>query len=559
MTTTTGKALVSLALLVCVCVPAQLLPPGIGVPPVRQRVPEAQPAPGHERERETIARCLRDLSSDDVKARRRAILVIGKYPVPQAQAAVIAALKDADEMVRRSALVSISEQQVILPPAHLPVVRMLRDSDVHIRRIASSMLPDVLRFSRMLSPQRRPLRPVRPGKTAAPLPTLTPGGREIQMLLNISLAEEDSAIRKNILSLAGSGRVALDGVRVIACLSDKDRDVRILALQACRRLVGLRPGALLEALGTLVADPDPLVRREVARLLSSCGPDAEGILRKMVADPDSNVRMEAVRQLCLRRSAGVLPLLANVLSDRALSADERAEQVQFLLLYGEEAQPLLHQLARKAALPIRLRAIGMLGRSSREKVGIPFLLELVAEEQSAIRQVALQILIRRARELDEAGLRTIFESEFVDVRRYAVRLASVFRQAVMEEILLDLCLDDDVKVRCTALAQLAQRRISGWETVLTQSLKDPDPSLRMAAADAFFLVKTPESLKAVEAAAAACEDGQLKSHLAKVALHLRGAMRSTGRGRPRPRVGAPTPRRVPVSPRPSAPPVRRTP
>ena len=47
------------------------------------RAQEAKPAEApRETEAQTIAKCLRDLKSDDVDARRRAAMVIGKYRTP---------------------------------------------------------------------------------------------------------------------------------------------------------------------------------------------------------------------------------------------------------------------------------------------------------------------------------------------------------------------------------------------------------------------------------------------------------------------------------------------
>ncbi|MBO7620227.1 MAG: HEAT repeat domain-containing protein, partial [Victivallales bacterium] len=101
------------------------------------RAQEAQPAEtARETEEQTIAKCLRDLKSDDVDARRRAAMVIGKYRTLATEMAVIQCLRDPDRQVRQSALVSLTEERFLPAAARMDVFRLLLDSDVHIRRLA---------------------------------------------------------------------------------------------------------------------------------------------------------------------------------------------------------------------------------------------------------------------------------------------------------------------------------------------------------------------------------------------------------------------------------------
>ena len=107
------------------------------------RAQEAKPVEiPRETEAQTIAKCLRDLKSDDVEARRRAAMVIGKYRTPAAEAAIIQCLRDPDRQVRQSALVSLTEERFLPATARMDVFRLLLDPDVHIRRLASAIIPE---------------------------------------------------------------------------------------------------------------------------------------------------------------------------------------------------------------------------------------------------------------------------------------------------------------------------------------------------------------------------------------------------------------------------------
>ena len=65
-----------------------------GAQPMVEPLAPAAPAAGHETEEQTVARCLAEMASPDVLARRRAILVLGKYENPQAERALLHALRD---------------------------------------------------------------------------------------------------------------------------------------------------------------------------------------------------------------------------------------------------------------------------------------------------------------------------------------------------------------------------------------------------------------------------------------------------------------------------------
>ena len=101
-----------------------------------------------ESESETIEKCLQDLKSDSIPVRKRAVLILGKYSNPIASKAIIRSLEDYDATIRRSALVSITEKP-ITPDAVEPVLKMIGDGDVHIRRIASSFIPEIMRGYRI--------------------------------------------------------------------------------------------------------------------------------------------------------------------------------------------------------------------------------------------------------------------------------------------------------------------------------------------------------------------------------------------------------------------------
>jgi HEAT repeat protein len=379
------------------------------------------PAPGHETELQTIAKCLQDMASADVKLRRRAVLILGKYRAAAAQAAVVKALADPDATVRQSALVSISEQAVIPPEARDAVLKLLGDPDVHIRRIASSMLDEVIATPLAVAAAFARNR-------NGPPVALPPGAATKQQVdaigaaLNEALDDEDAVVRKNVLAVARMLPEGLDPDRLARCFRDPDKDVRILALQAFRRLPGGET-ARAGALQPLVTDPDPLVRRETARTLGRFGAAATPYLRTLAEDPAADVRLEAVRQLAQQQDAEGYDRLLDTVLDRTQPADERASLMPMFLAYRDRAEAALKQVLEQGDGAVQAGALKVLASVPGEGTPVSMFLPYLSDDSRELRQAAVYAVSRRRMELQPRMVRSFLDSRYDDVRELAVALA----------------------------------------------------------------------------------------------------------------------------------------
>ncbi len=311
--------------------------------------PGPGPAAGHETEAETIRRCLADARSEDVRLRRRAVLILGKYRAAAAVDAVVTCLRDPDDEVRRSAAVAVSEWDVIPRSAQADLLRLVGDENVHVRRVASSMLPEMLGgrlglgeglvlAERVLTFPGSP-RSVAPGVAQPSLPAggmplpaefpaaMVPVGialppAELAALLNRSLGDEDATVRRNVLTAARYLPGALSRGALEPLLRDPDREIRILAIQAFGQLRG-EEAARGEALAALVAETDSTARREVARSLGRLGASGFPGLERLALDVDPGVRLQAVQELVQLQHPRGLEQLERCVQDDAIPADER--------------------------------------------------------------------------------------------------------------------------------------------------------------------------------------------------------------------------------------------
>jgi HEAT repeat protein len=465
----------------------------------------AQPE-GHETEAETMTRCLAELASPDVQARRRAILVIGKYENPAADAALLRSLRDADAMVRRSALVSFSERRGMPQNAGPDILALLADPDVHIRRIASSMLPEVLLGTRLLA---RPPQEIVPG--GRPAVVADPQVALVMEQLNRALDDPDPIVVKNVLAAAGAAPGELDPDKVRNCLANPDREVRVMALQSLRELPVRKEQELADRLAPLAKDQDDIVRRELAATLARCGAAGLPALRLLAEDPVPAVRLEASRQLVLMQDESAPAILARLLTDPAVDPDARAQLVNQLVILELPLGDLLRQLAAEGPTVVRAAAVRALGNPRLPGQPPPpsFFLALLDDPQVDIRQAAARSLLTRAATLTPADVQRLLRSKFPDVRQAALSRVRLLPPNQAREFLIDACLDEDLDVRCGALMQLALGNLPGWEDILVQSLHDPEPRVRETAFNGLALRRSPTTLPLLQEFLKTCRDPEL--------------------------------------------------
>lgn len=437
--------------------------------------------PGHDTEEETIAKCLDDLKNQDVARRRRAAMLIGKYDTPEAEEAVIRCLMDTDAQVRQSALVSLSEQNYLPNEARMHVFRLLEDENVHIRRLASSMLPDALGIasSRFTA--------FNPNVQIHAKGELTENENE-QMLaaMNKALYDSDPSVRRNVLAAARYLPVPLSQKGLEQFLRDEDKEVRSLALLAYMRTIG-HEAERAAAITHLVDDPVSEVRKILVTAAASLGEQGAPILRKLFADPDSNVRFEALNKYTLQFQPDSYSVLKAAIQDETLPMAQRAKLCGNLRYFRQQAAEFAKSLLDSPHTAIRAAALPLFSSNAFGELPIDYFLSLVDEENEEIRTQALRVLQTRLRTPPppKATIEKLFASRHANVRLLAVNLMNLPAvQKSCVNLIQDAVLDDDAAIRKAALRLLAIARPQGWEELIAATLEDEDVEMREAAANA---------------------------------------------------------------------------
>lgn len=456
--------------------------------------------------RETVEKAIEQFESENPEVRRSAVMLLGKYPVAPAREVVGQALEDPDAGVRQAALVSVLEEQGQINPAFTTrLVRLLADPDVSIRRIASSSLPMIL--------------------NSFPF-TLQPGAIQMQRdlpedatrILREAFRDEDTSVRRNMVTSYPLLRVELPQDTVVALLHDSDTEVAINTLRWGLPL--LTPAALAKEIPDLLQQEDPIFRLELARALQSRpSPDALEALEILQSDPDAAVALEAMLALFYhRQTVGLYERIVKIFRESRGAGDTGQRVVFAAQMLGERGEPFLREWLKDSDPALRQHAAQVYLTRFAQQADMDFLLSLLDDSVQGVRQQAVRALMQANARLTGEHVRQTLSNRHADVRRSAAGLARFLPSTQAEEILLDLLLDDTRDVQIAALQQIGQLQINGWEEIMSISLRVEDPITSRTALDWLMRHPTPRTLDLIRA----YRDENPRSPLRQqIELHLR--------------------------------------
>ena len=464
------------------------------------RAQEAKPVEApRETEAQTIAKCLRDLKSDDVDARRRAAMVIGKYRTPATEAAIIQCLRDPDRQVRQSALVSLTEERFLPAAARMDVFRLLLDPDVHIRRLASAMIPEASGVTIRGPVQIR-------GNTI-----IQAGGHrsdsddaEALLILNQALDDEDFSVRRNVLSAARYFPEPLEPERLVKFFKDESKEVRVLALILYSR-TSLPEEQSIKVVAPLADDPEAAVRMEVARLAGRYM-KGDDILAKLLEDKDVGVRVEAVRAYANHINPKAFEPLKKTILDENIPADHRRLLLVPLCNFGEQGVPVFESLLKGKNATLAADAINMLAGGRQQKLPPAFFVPYLDASHEEIRKGAMRALNIQSRELTASDIQLIMKSKSHEGKMLGLRMSSRLQRDERIQLMQDACLDDDVEVRVFALREIGLLKPEGWDEMLLASLEDPEEQIQQIAAEGLSRFPTEKIQNALREYLPNCQD-----------------------------------------------------
>ncbi|MBR6471527.1 MAG: hypothetical protein IKS83_07000 [Victivallales bacterium] len=420
----------------------------------------------------TLEQCRRELQPDSpLELRRRASLVVGKYLVPEASVLLGQCLKDEDAVVRRNALVSVGEEPFHLFRNQTGVLECLQDSDVNIRRLASSLMTQVLASSA----GSRGSRPRLHGRLAE--------------LLNDALADEDAAVRRNVLVAVQDYGDFLQGKVVAALLKDSSAEVAVLAIRPYL-MSDATPEAMLQTLLPLANHPDDAVRMALAAALAARpNSQLEKLYLALSADDVAEVRGYALTMLLAvnPNDHKTLMLAGQLLLDEQAPLESRRRILRGVRFLPEAEFWALMEPLLAVNQPTALREDAW--RAIDTAVGVPEHLpmdrlahEVIVEPDAVVRRIQLSLLRRHWGTVKLEALTALQTSSYEDVRRAVFSLDAALPNEQRGELTLNGLLDESEAVRLEAIRRLCTLRPADWKQLLCDSLEDPSNVIAAAAA-----------------------------------------------------------------------------
>lgn len=423
-----------------------------------------------ETEEETIAKCIQDLASDDVKMRRRAVLILCKYNKSSVYRALIPHLSDPDSKVRQSIVVGFIESRLTMREAAVPLVRRLKDSDVHTRRMVSSTLLPRLIFYFSYDKNFQP--------------------SDKQILLD-ALKDKDATVRKNMLSTYYSLKRVVGQDAFYHLLGDESSEIRLMALM--KMSGSLTFDSIKPYLTELIKDKSVKIRSQVLKSLGSFGREGLGFLRVMAEDQEPSI---AARAMAYTRNPQYLERLQKIILDDSSPSDLVVDITMTILSWNDESKSFVTKLLTHSDETRRYGALSAMTRMSM-KIPIVDLLKLVKDDSSRIRQIVFRHLERIQLNADQVSSLSL--SEYTDVRQFALTYIVTYYRSdkAMLESLYDLMLDEELKIRSLAITAVWECKAEDRFDILSQSLSDSDAEIRNLAARILLNSNEPQAQKII--------------------------------------------------------------
>ncbi|MBH53389.1 MAG: hypothetical protein CMI18_03465 [Opitutaceae bacterium] len=432
---------------------------------------------------ETITKALQDLGSGNVDTRVGSIMLLGKYKDSLALNGVIRGLSDNHVRVRRAALVSLIEIQAAMPPhAVEKILLLLNDEDAEIRRMVSSSLAMLVNIWNTYS-RGSQLIPIRP---SLPLQVR-------QRVINAFL-DDDVVVRRNMLSYYFFLRVQLPEPILISLLEDEDDMVRLEALRLAIRIT--RFTTIMKQADRFSEDSLQSIRLLFTNMLGNqLTSEAIEWLERLQEDSDPEVVNEASLSLFrIAPTLRVARRLTDQVLVRKFNEEQGITFIQSLSILGESAQPLVERLMESDNPAYRLEALRIflsyadLKRDQRQ-------IETLANDKSdRVRMHVMNFLRAQRDKVPPQLIEGLSYARDEKVRETALALTRYFSDDGAQPLLLDFLIDEQSRLRMLALDELVRRAYSDVREILHLSLDDSDWLIQRRAVSHLIGLHDPEEL-----------------------------------------------------------------
>ena len=478
---------------------------------------------------QTIERAGKDLQNPEVGTRVGAAKLLGKYSGTQPMILLVGALDDSSPLVRRSAMVSLSEHfapRFPYSPSQLPrsimekIFSKLGDADVEVRREVSTLIPYLVRRGLMGGGMQiveingqRVVRSVRTGLRD-----------DLSDLTRRAFLDPDAIVRQNVLKNHLYLGVSLPVGTLEKLLADSDLGVLLTALERIYSNAGRV--SVVDRIEELSQHEDRGIRLKVvavARDANRYHPKYRAILRGMTQDKDPEVVSMAAVELA-RFGEKIPSAVVDRIKEFLLGVQGMSSRVTTILYsisaMGEDSIRVYEALTEHSSSQMRKvawqRYVSLSAAWNKPEIWM----RAMEDRDKTVREAVLISLRGRSTNLTAENMQALVESKYADVRIFAGQSLLTANPELIEEFGFDLLIDEDTIVRSTTIRAMASRRTTGWLKVMSRSLLDEDFVIQRAAMDG-LLAGGPEGVKTLRDFVSKNPRNRISS-LASSELRIRG-------------------------------------
>lgn len=436
---------------------------------------------------ETIKKAEIDLRHGKEGDRVGAAKLLGKYPGTLSSSMLIGALDDQSPLVRRAAMVSLSEHFLNGFPVYdkslvEKIYSKLSDPDVEVRREVSALIP------RIVSPMvrggvERVIINGRPIYRSVPA-SLRP---DLLTLTQKAFLDSDAIVRQNILKFHTYLRVPLPPFTLEKLLQDKDRGVLLTALD--RISINASQPRVIDEIIKLSRHEDRGIRLKIVDVARDCNryhTKYRSILRSMTEDTDAEVTSMAAVELA-RFGEKIKPSVIKRIKHYLLSSKGMSSQVTTILYavsaMGADGIEVYKALTEHGSS--RMRTVAwqrFLSLSNGWNKPEEWTIAL-KDRDEGVRNAVVNTLRGRISPIDHITMGALVGSSHQDVRKFLAESLINAQSKAVDEYGFDLLIDEDPNVRAATIRSLGARRESGWLKIMERSLLDDEYVIQRAAMD----------------------------------------------------------------------------
>jgi HEAT repeat protein len=305
----------------------------------------------------------------------------------------------------------------------------------------------------------------------------------------------DSSHKRALLPFVSSGA----GVRdVVACLSDEDPEVRILACEALARAGAVAAvGSLFERL----SDGDPRVAYAAVAAIQSLGSaETDRLAIEAASSSDVRVRRAALRILTYFGSSVAFEAFLGGLSD----PDDRVRETAISglpFMEDPRAFEALVAAAKDGSEKTRAAAMRSFGQCVGDLRASAYLLKGLGDRDAWVRYYACQALGKLAFEPAAEAIVRLLNDPAGQVRVAAIEALSCLGGPIAARALQGAAADPDGDIQRAAIVGLGVTHEAQSLPFVLRAARSPDPATRLVAVSALAGFRAPEVLAAFEAAA----------------------------------------------------------